>query len=136
MTTKTDNEISNLFNYDKLKELCTKTGCHMPEDALSKIADTPTFVRVYFEKIGEIQERGKHESELNELKKNIWDLSEGSLKVGNKVIDDLKKKHEVEIKELKKAIKMRWGWNEATANRFLSRFFPDYVKKSCLLNKN
>ena len=68
MTEKTDNEISNLFNYDKLKELCTEKGCHMPEDALSKIADTPTFVRVYFKKIGEIQERGKHEKEVNEMK--------------------------------------------------------------------
>lgn len=64
MTTKTDNEISNLFNYDKLKELCTEKGCHMPDDALSKIADTPMYIRAYYEKIGEIQERGKHETKI------------------------------------------------------------------------
>ena len=57
-----EDEIGKLFNRKKVERICKKEGCYCPDDVLTQIANTPAFIRAYFETIGEIKALIKVES--------------------------------------------------------------------------
>ena len=86
----------------------------------------------------------EYETEVKELKNNIWNLSEGSIKVGNDVINNLKKKYEVDIKEARECIQKNHLCRERGSSTYcivmstegnILCLKPDCKNKLCPLNE-